>query len=482
MKTIFAIFIAISSASAWAVIDDFKTVYANLVAIAKIDRPSGKEQNIRAFISERTQRSGHGLVTDKVGNILVKLPATGKYVGRTLHPIALQSHLDMKQILKNKVSDQEARRYFENGIRLTISVDPSTGKDIINTENFLSSNGLDNGLGMAIQLWLMDHPAIEHPPLELVFTVDEEENFTGVRNFGLPLTAAAMISLDHERIHEICRGCLGVDHLRVEGKLPSEKIPQSRRIIKVSLGGFSGGHSGFYIHQKLLNGARAAAAIYLEALRLCPEASLVQAAAGAVNDLNVIPGGMDLVVAVPENRSEEIQVRLSDFVEDWVASCSDEKTGAGDVSFVSGSAVPYGLPPGHAKILMQSILDAKNGIVNASSDFPHGWRTSSNIGYLAIESHAPFLRGTRIKIGLMARSYDAREMRDSNSVNTKILTRSWGNRFLISKAKVTRPSYVEPWFDRGSWPLTIAGETLPHYRPTVATPLEKPNAAKILGP
>jgi dipeptidase D len=81
--------------------------------------------------------------------------------------------------------------------------------------DWLTSNqttlGSDNGVGAAMALAVLEMPPTAAlPPLEALFTVDEETGLTGVQQLRPSLvTGRRLINIDTEQWGDICIGCAG---------------------------------------------------------------------------------------------------------------------------------------------------------------------------------------------------------------------------------------------------------------------------------
>jgi dipeptidase D len=111
--------------------------------------------------------------------------------------------------------------------------------------------GADNGIGCAAALALMHDETIEHPPLELLFTVDEETGLVGAWGVNSDkLSGKKMLNLDTEEWGSLYIGCAGgIDY---EFNKSAALIPASVKgtSVKLVVGGFLGGHSGVDIHEQ----------------------------------------------------------------------------------------------------------------------------------------------------------------------------------------------------------------------------------------
>ena len=82
--------------------------------------------------------------------------------------------------------------------------------------------GGDDGVAVAMALALLDSREIPHPPIEAVFTVDEELGMEGAEAIDLTvLKGKKLINLDSEEEKTLTVGCAG--GVRYQGLIPVEK-------------------------------------------------------------------------------------------------------------------------------------------------------------------------------------------------------------------------------------------------------------------
>ena len=114
--------------------------------------------------------------------------------------------------------------------------------------------GADNGVGCAAALALMTDELVERPPLELLFTVDEETGLGGALSLDPSLlTGSIMLNLDTEDWHELYIGCTGAGGWQLQRSFSTVPVPAGVEQWQLSLKGLAGGHSGIQIHQQLGN-------------------------------------------------------------------------------------------------------------------------------------------------------------------------------------------------------------------------------------
>src|SRR5215469_17712339 len=132
--------------------------------ICKIPHPSKKEEKIVAWLLETGKALGLETKRDKIGNVLISKPATkGK---EKVTPVIFQGHVDM---VCEKNSDTKFD--FDKD-----AIQPYIDGEWLKAKG--TTLGADDGIGVAIQLALLEAKDIEHGPIECLFTVDEETGLT----------------------------------------------------------------------------------------------------------------------------------------------------------------------------------------------------------------------------------------------------------------------------------------------------------------
>ena len=92
---------------------------------------------------------------------------------------------------------------------------------------------------------------VELPPLECLFTVDEETGLTGAFALnGEILKGRTMLNLDTEDWGEICIGCAGGGDSSIHLPINYQNAPSDYLSFQLSVEGLKGGHSGVDIHEE----------------------------------------------------------------------------------------------------------------------------------------------------------------------------------------------------------------------------------------
>lgn len=209
-------------------------VWKNFSALNAVPRPSKKEERVIEFIKNFGENLGLPTSVDEVGNVIIKKTATPGMEDRK--SIILQSHLDM---VHQKNSDVNFD-FETQGIQMEIDGDWVKAKG--------TTLGADNGLGVAAIMSILESSDIPHPALEALFTIDEETGMTGA--LGLKpgqLSGEILLNLDTEEDDEIDIGCAGGIDVTASQNYTLQDSNGS--IVKITVKGLQGGHSGMDIHK-----------------------------------------------------------------------------------------------------------------------------------------------------------------------------------------------------------------------------------------
>src|SRR5690606_38664685 len=228
-----------------------------------------KEDGVRVYLTSLAEQDGWTAITDAAGNIVLRTPGRGR--GIDCEPLAIQGHMDM---VCEKLVDSD-HDFERDPIRLRRAIRRLDGREREVLQAHGTTLGSDNGIGCAAALALALTPGLDHPPLELLFTADEEVGMTGA--FALEpsmLSARRLINLDAELEGRIYLSCAGGRELHALWGLDRDDRHLDDVAVRVSVAGLRGGHSGVDIHEGRANaiavliGLLTAREIDLEGVRL----------------------------------------------------------------------------------------------------------------------------------------------------------------------------------------------------------------------
>ena len=210
-------------------------MWNNFADLNAVPRPSKKEERVIQFIKDFGQKLGLETIQDEVGNVIIKKPASPGMENRKT--VLMQSHLDMVH-QKNADTDFD---FSTQGIQMYVDGDWVKAKG--------TTLGADNGIGVASIMAVLASKEIVHPPIEALFTIDEETGMTGALGLkGGMLQSEIMLNLDTEDDRELTIGCAGGVDVTAIGTYQTEEISGGSKSYKLSVKGLTGGHSGMDIH------------------------------------------------------------------------------------------------------------------------------------------------------------------------------------------------------------------------------------------
>lgn len=206
--------------------------------LCAIPHGSHNTKQISDYCVRFAQERGLRCVQDESNNVVIFKPASPGYED---HPaVIVQGHLDMV-CEKDAACDID---FLKDGLRLK-----HDGTSIFAEGTTL---GGDDGIAVAYGLALLDSKTLRHPPLEVVFTVDEEVGMLGANALDCSvLSGRTLLNCDSEDEGVLTVSCAG--GARVTLRLPllreTEPVGAEAEYLRVSVCGLTGGHSGVEINK-----------------------------------------------------------------------------------------------------------------------------------------------------------------------------------------------------------------------------------------
>jgi dipeptidase D len=269
-----------------------REVWGYFHAINQIPRPSKQEDKFRDFILQQASEFNLATKVDEVGNVIVYVPASKGY--ETHETVIIQNHMDM---VTDATPDREIN--FNTDPIITLREG-----DWIKADR--TTLGADNGIGCAAALALMSAKDIAHPPLELLFTIDEETGLKGAWGVKAEyLQGKKMINLDTEEWGSLYIGCAGgIDY---EFKKTITLIPAKIKncSLRLTVGGFLGGHSGVDIHEQRGNALK----FLMDWLNSLPEDSFEMAEWRGGKAHNIIPRDAFALINIKDASLAEVALQ-----------------------------------------------------------------------------------------------------------------------------------------------------------------------------
>ena len=272
--------------------------------ISAIPRGSGNEKGISDYLVSFARERGLWVHQDEAFNVIIK--KEGSEGAKDLPAVMLQGHIDM---VCEKIAGVD-HDFTKDGLELVV-------KDGVLTANG-TTLGADNGVAAALMLMVLDDEDIKHPPMECVFTTEEEVGLNGAKALDKSLISARlMINMDSEEEGIATVSCAG--GLRIECSRKIIREAAEGTLVKIAISGLKGGHSGTDIDLERKNANLVMARVVYQLMKHT-DGKLVTFAGGTKD--NAIPRECEasLVYADPEEarKAEEMAENLAGILADEI--------------------------------------------------------------------------------------------------------------------------------------------------------------------
>lgn len=338
-------------------------VFEQFAKINAIPRPSKREEKIIAFLKEFGESRGLDTVVDETGNVLIRKPATPGYEDRDT--IILQSHMDM---------------VCEKLPECNIDFDNDPIETYIDGEWLKAKGttlGADDGIGMAMEMALLDSNDIEHGPIECVFTRDEETGLTGAEGMKSDfMTGKMLINLDSEDEGQIFVSCAGGRRTQATFEPLYQDNADGMFFLKVGINSLTGGHSGDDINKKRANAVKLLVRFIYQQMEKT-QVQLGRLNAGGLH--NAIPRDGEIIIAVPFAAKEQVRADFNVFVSEMEEEFHvTEPT----INMYMESTEPEKImTEADSRRIIYALQGVDNGILSMCQDEAISWlvETSSNL-------------------------------------------------------------------------------------------------------
>lgn len=337
--------------------------------LCQIPHGSRNTKAISDYCVTFARARGLWVYQDELNNVIIKKPASAGY--EAAPTLILQGHLDM-------VAEKDADCPLDlsrDGLQLCVEGDRIFAQG--------TTLGGDDGIAVAMALAVLDSPTLAHPPLEAVFTVDEEIGMEGAQRLDYSqLSGRRMLNIDSEDEGVFTVSCAGGASAHVN--IPMHSEPYTGIGARLCVSGLTGGHSG----QEIDKGRANANVLLGRVLALLLEKLPVRLteAAGGQKD-NAIPNTAWAQLAMDE-------ATLCAAAE-LVATCAAQLRAeyaqtepALQLSLERTQPLTQALCPESALRAVRFLLLVPNGIAEMSRDIPGLVQTSCNLGIFSLDAQA----------------------------------------------------------------------------------------------
>ena len=332
-----------------------------------VPRASKKEAQVIQFMLDFGSSLGLDTQKDHIGNVIIKKPATSGLEDR--QTIALQSHLDMVH-QKNEATQFD---FATEGIKMIID------GDWVKAEG--TTLGADNGIGVATIMTLLAAKDIPHPPLEALFTIDEETGMTGALELkGGLLDAAIMLNLDTEDDDELTIGCAGGVDITASGTYSLEAPKEGALAYQLSIKGLTGGHSGMDIHKGRGNANKIINRLLSQLSDRVPF-QIANIDGGGLR--NAIPRESKAIIFLEPGNTSTAEMLISEYGENIVNEHNTTDPNI-EIIFEATDSDQKVLSADMQNKLLRTIYACPNGIYRMSPDIEALVQTSNNLARVLV--------------------------------------------------------------------------------------------------
>lgn len=215
---------------------DDRNVFRYFEEISMVPRGSFHNEKISAYLVDFARKHKLKYQVDEALNVIIWKPASSGC--SSTYPIMMQGHMDMVCVAEREHNfEQEPLCLIVEG-------------DFVKADG--TTLGGDDGIAVAYMLALLDSDDICHPPLEMVFTTDEEVGMEGAMALDVSeLKSKQLINLDNEEQGVFIVSCAG--GATSTTTFSGERVWRAGNVIELQITGLCGGHSGTEIHKHPTN-------------------------------------------------------------------------------------------------------------------------------------------------------------------------------------------------------------------------------------
>ena len=363
-----------------------KKVFAYFEELAAIPHGSRNTRQISDYLISFAKEHGLECYQDEANNVVIIQEASAGY--ESADPIIMQGHMDMV-CEKDVDCDIDFER---DGLRLVLE------DGVISADG--TTLGGDDGIAVAFALAILDADDIPHPPIECVFTVDEEIGMLGAAAIDCsPLKSRIMLNLDSEDEGYLLVSCAGgacaTCHIPVE----YENAEDDHSVVKIIVEGLTGGHSGVEIIKQRANADKQLARLLYNIGRDVPYRLI--SIQGGLKD-NAIPNKAKAYVGIdPEdvdnfvksaeknenilrhefgNTDPELIVKVETDLSDDLGSYNNADDVQNDM--YGRTMINRVMTEKSSDIVIRSLMMMPNGIQKMNNDIEGLVQTSLNLGIL----------------------------------------------------------------------------------------------------
>lgn len=346
-------------------------VLAIFEQISQVPRCSKHEERISAWLVSWAKQRGFPVKTDDRKNVVIAVPATTGYEN---HPVVtLQAHMDM---VCQKTADS-THDFTKDPIV------PIRDGDWLRTKD--TTLGADDGIGIALALALAEDSRLARPPLELLFTTDEEVDMSGAAALsGDFLNGRKFVNIDWETEGSMALGSAGGVKNDISLPLAFAPLAKDQPAFSLRISGLLGGHSGLEINKNRAN----ANVLIAKALAGNMPFRMISFSGGTA--ANAITQMAEMIFALAPDQVEPFKARLAIMEQETRKQYPNEQELVITLKPLETRPDQAALESDSAKAV-KLILDIPYGVFALSKEFADIPETSNNIGMIKTENNTLYV-------------------------------------------------------------------------------------------
>ena len=344
-----------------------KAVFTYFEKLCAVPHGSGNTKQVSDLCAGFAKELGLAFRQDEHNNLVIWKEASPGY--EDAPPVILQGHMDMVCAKTGDCPKDMARE----------GLDLATDGEWVWAEQ--TSLGGDNGVAVAMILAILADGSCPHPPLEAVFTADEEIGLVGAFAMDCSdLKGRRLLNLDSEEEGVFTVSCSGGE--RMDCFLPARRAPAAgEAAYAVTVSGLRGGHSGVDINKGRASANQLLVRVLYAALEEIQGLRAADLRGGQFE--NVICPKSEALVTVPADRAGDFEALIREL--DGTLKAEYAACDGGVTLTCAPAEADAALSPEDTRRLLRTLVALPQGVQAMSADFPGLVQTSLNLGSMGLE-------------------------------------------------------------------------------------------------
>ena len=335
-----------------------------------VPRPSKKEERVIKFMMNFGKELGLETTKDSIGNVIIKKP--GSLGMEDKKTVILQSHLDMV----HQKNGDTTFDFNSQGISMRVK------GDWVDADG--TTLGADNGIGVATIMATLSAKDIAHPPLEALFTIDEETGMTGAKEMdGSLFSGEILLNLDTEDDDELSIGCAGGIDTNTSYNCEGITTPDNYSFIQIDIKGLLGGHSGMDIDSGRGNANKWMSRILWN---ISKKSKLLIGSFDGGGLRNAIPREAKSIIAVPSVELTNVQAEIKRQAKVLHSEYKSIEPNI-RITFAAAESMLEVISKKDSNKIINTLCCVHNGVFRMSPDIAGLVETSSSLARVLIENN-----------------------------------------------------------------------------------------------